>query len=84
MHMQANWAHLEVLAVETLGELLEERKHDFLKLGRLRELQYLLQFPEEQHLLLAVCHGPVLEQRLQHWLRELGVLLNELQAAGGQ
>jgi hypothetical protein len=46
----------------------------------LRQLQNLLQLPQEQHLLLAVGQRPEFEQRAQHRLRELWVLLHKLTA----
>ena len=71
-------SHLEVLAVEAPGQLPEERQHDLLELGRLRELQDLLELPQEQHLLLAVGHRPELEHRLEHRVGQLAVLLHKL------
>mmetsp|Transcript_12392 Transcript_12392/g.30426 ORF Transcript_12392/g.30426 Transcript_12392/m.30426 type:complete len:213 (-) Transcript_12392:637-1275(-) len=67
-----------MLTVEALGQLLEEGLHDFLELLCLCQLEDLLELAQEQDLLLAVCDWPVLEQRLEHWFCELGVLLHEL------
>jgi len=50
--------------------------------AHLCELQDLLQLADEEDLLLAVGERPELEQRPQHRLRQLRVLLHELRARG--
>ena len=44
----------------------------------LGHLQDLLQLANEEDLLLAVGDRPVLQQRLEHRLRQLGILLHKL------
>lgn len=71
-------------AIEAAGDLLEQRNHTLLELCGLRGLQYLLQLPEEQQLLLAVGHRPILQQPSDHSVRKLAVLLHELRCAVGE
>lgn len=52
--------HLEVRAGHTLGQLPEERLHNFDELRRLDDVQDLLQFVEEHHLFRTVCLWPIL------------------------
>lgn len=69
---------------DALSELPEERIHDLLELGRLDDVEYLLQLVEEHHLLGRVRLRPELEEILDDGLGEGGVLLEELDDAVGE
>lgn len=53
-------------AGDTLGELSEERLLDFDELGRLDDVQNLLQLVQEHHLLRTVSLWPELQQTHDH------------------
>ena len=54
MEYNTSLTDLEVVAADALGELVEERHHDLLELGRLDHVQDLLQLVQEHHLLRGV------------------------------
>ena len=58
--------YLEMWAGHTLGQLSEEWLLDLDKLGRLNDIQDLLQLIEEHHLLGTVGLWPVLQQGHHH------------------
>ena len=57
---------------------LEQVAHHLLELLLLRQLQHLLEFVQEEHLLRRVRHRPVGEQALDHRGGHLRVLVDEL------
>ena len=64
--------------IQSLGWVEGIRSDGLWGSPRLGEFQDLFQLADEEDLLLAVGEGPELEQRPQHRLRQLRVLLHEL------
>jgi len=55
-------SHLEMRTRDTLGQLFEQRNHDFMKLCRLDHVQNLLQFVQKHDFFWAVDFWPEFQQ----------------------
>ena len=82
--VQGSLSHLEVGTGDALSQLSEQRHLHLLELGRLDDVEDLLQLVEKHDLLGAVDLGPEPEQTADDWLSEGGILLQELDHAVGQ
>lgn len=79
--VQRTLSHLEVLTIDALGQLLEERDHDLLEFDRINHIQYLLHLIQIHDLLRAIDLWPEPQQAKHHIFRKRRVLFQELHYA---